>query len=387
MSDPGEPSGYNKDNPFQATLTENRILNGEGSAKDTRHLVINLAGSGLRYDTGDSIGVYPTNEPEKVQALLDVCGFTGEETVSLPKTEGGVRLSDALARKLSLAQPGRKFLDFLLTKATDEEQRSRLEELVAKENAATTRVYLENLEYLDLLEEFSSARPDAQELADQMRRLNPRLYSIASSYLAFPQEVHLTVAPVRYTTNGRDRRGVCSTFLADRIALNDQTFPIFVSSSHFGLTEDPACDIIMVGPGTGIAPFRAFLQEREKTGATGRNWLFFGDQHEATDYLYQEEFEGYLKSGLLHRIDLAWSRDQDFKIYVQDRIRENAAEIWSWLSGGACFYVCGDAKRMAKDVDTALRNIMVQEGKMTAEEAVQALKLMRREKRYLRDVY
>lgn len=387
MSDTGEPSGYNKDNPFQATLTENRILNGEGSAKDTRHLVINLAGSGLRYDTGDSIGVYPTNEPEKVQAILKLCGFTGEETVSLPRTEGAVRLSDALACKLSLAQPSKKFLEFLRTKATDENERSRLETLVAKENAVSTREYLADREYLDLLEEFPSARPDPQELADQMRRLNPRLYSIASSCLAHPEEVHLTVAPVRYTTNGRERRGVCSTFLADRVALNDQKYPVFVSKSHFGLTEDPACDIIMVGPGTGIAPFRAFLQEREKTGATGRNWLFFGDQHGDSDYLYQEEFEGYLESGLLNRIDLAWSRDQDYKIYVQDRIRENAAEIWSWLQGGACFYVCGDAKRMAKDVDTALRDIMVQEGKMSEEEAVAAVKLMRKEKRYLRDVY
>lgn len=387
MSDIGEPSGYNKDNPFQATLTENRILNGEGSAKDTRHLVINLAGSGLRYDTGDSIGVYPTNEPEKVQAILDICGFTGEETVSLPKTEGAVRLSDALACKLSLAQPSKKILEFLRTKTTDEDERSRLEALVAKENTVTTREYLAEREYHDLLEEFPSVRPDPQELVDQMRRLNPRLYSIASSCLANPEEVHLTVAPVRYTTNERERRGVCSTFLADRVNLDDQKCPVFVSKSHFGLTEDPACDIIMVGPGTGIAPFRAFLQEREKTGATGRNWLFFGDQHGDSDYLYQEEFEGYLESGLLTRIDLAWSRDQDFKIYVQDRIRENAAEIWSWLQGGACFYVCGDAKRMAKDVDTALRDIMVQEGKMSEEEAVAALKLMRKEKRYLRDVY
>ncbi len=387
MSDSGEPSGYNKDNPFQATLTENRILNGEGSAKDTRHLVVNLAGSGIRYDTGDSLGVYPTNESEKVQAILDQCGFTGEEPVGLPKVEGETRLVDALACKLSLAQPSRKFLGFLLTKVTDPDERSQLEALTDKENAVSTREYLENHEYLDLLEIFPSARLSPQELVEQMRRLNPRLYSIASSSLAHPEEIHLTVAPVRYTTNGRERRGVCSTFLADRIGLNDGKCPVFVSPSHFGLTEDAACDIIMVGPGTGIAPFRAFLQEREKAGATGRNWLFFGDQHEASDYLYQEEFEGYLERGVLDRIDLAWSRDQDFKIYVQDRIRENAAEIWAWLSGGACFYVCGDAKRMAKDVDAALRDIMVGEGKMSEEEAVKALKLMRREKRYLRDVY
>jgi len=382
-----ESAVYNKDNPFPAVIAENRILNQQGSNKDTRHLVVDISGSGIRYGVGDSLGVFATNEEEKVNAILACCGFIGDEMVTLPKVDGKVRIADALSSRLTLSQPVKKILDFLLAKVTDEKERGHLESLIAPENREEMKEYLLNREYLDILEEHSSARFGPQELVDQMRRLNPRLYSIASSSLVFPDEVHLTLAPVRYTTNNRERRGVCSTFLSDRVELNSTRVPVFISPSHFGLPEDGDTDIIMVGPGTGVAPFRAFLQEREKTGAKGRNWLFFGDRNEATDYLYGDEFKAWLSSGLLHRVDLAFSRDQDYKIYVQDRIRERAAELWAWIRGGASFYVCGDAKRMAKDVDTALRDLMMKEGGLSEVEVADTIKTMKKERRYQRDVY
>ena len=215
----------------------------------------------------------------------------------------------------------------------------------------------------------------------------PRLYSIASSPKVYPSEIHLTVAVVRYQTNGRDRVGVCSTFLAERALVGITPAPVFVSHSHFGPPEDGAKDCIMIGPGTGIAPFRAFVQDRVASGAKGRNWLFFGDQHRATDFLYEDEWQQCLAQGSLARLDTAFSRDQVLKVYVQDRMRESAAELWAWLQAGAYFYVCGDAKRMAKDVDTALHDIVMQQGGMAPEQAAEYVKQMKKEKRYQRDVY
>jgi len=226
-----------------------------------------------------------------------------------------------------------------------------------------------------------------QEFVDLLRRLMPRLYSIASSPRLHPGQVHLTVAPVRYESNGRRRYGVCSTFLADRVIRRKTPIPVFVAESHFGLPADLGRDIIMVGPGTGVAPFRAFVQERIATKATGRNWLFFGDQHQATDYLYGDEWKRYLAEGKMARVDLAFSRDQAQKIYVQDRIRENAVELWDWLKGGAHFYVCGDAHRMAKDVDAALHQVVREQGGMDADQAVAFVKQLKKDQRYQRDVY
>ena len=248
-------------------------------------------------------------------------------------------------------------------------------------------IFLEQREYIDLIEEFPGVKLGAQELVDHLRRLMPRLYSIASSPVLHPSQVHLTVAPVRYESNGRRRYGVCSTFLADRVTRRKTSIPVFVAESHFGLPEDSTKDIIMVGPGTGVAPFRAFTQERVATQATGRNWLFFGDQHEATDYLYAEEWKNLLTAGKLARVDLAFSRDQARKVYVQDRMREAAAELWSWIKGGAYFYVCGDAHRMAKDVDLALHQIISEQGGLDVAQAAEYVKLMKKEKRYQRDVY
>jgi sulfite reductase (NADPH) flavoprotein alpha-component len=238
-----------------------------------------------------------------------------------------------------------------------------------------------------LLAEFPSAKLTPQEFTDHLRRLMPRLYSIASSPKLYPAEVHLTVATVRYTTNHRERVGVCSTFLADRVHAGATPVPVFVSNSHFGVPDDGARDMIMVGPGTGIAPFRAFLQERVATAAKGRHWVFFGEQHRATDYIYEEEWAAWLAQGQLTRIDTAFSRDQIVKVYVQDRMRENAAELWNWIQNGANFYVCGDAKRMAKDVDQTLHDIIAGQGRMDVAAAADYVKQMKKDKRYQRDVY
>ena len=333
-----ELQSYGKSNPFPATLKTNRLLNGPGSAKETRHFEIALEGSGLDYEVGDALGVVPANCPEFVEEILQAAGLDGEEAVKTPGgTEKPLRL--ALIQDFDL----RSFLEKPPSKATG-----------------------------------------PRELVDGLRRLQSRLYSISSSPKAHPGEVHLTVAIVRYELDGRARKGVCSTFLADRASGN---VPVFIHKSpHFKLPQDPATPVIMVGPGTGVAPFRAFLEERRATGATGRNWLFFGDQHAATDFLYREELEAMKTDGLLTRLDLAFSRDQAEKIYVQDRMCESAAELWTWLNEGASFYVCGDAKRMARDVDAALHAVAERGGRST-EEAAEFVKQLRSEKRYLRDVY
>jgi len=389
MSTVAAPALHTKDNPFPARLTENRLLNKGGSAKDTRHYVVDIAGSDLHYKVGDSLGIFPTNSPDDVAALLRRLGATGEEPVSpaMLRLAAPIPLREALTSRLALAGPTRKILDTLAARTTDAGEQARLAALLAPEAKEQLTAYLEQHEYADLLAEFPHAVLTPQELVDHMRKLMPRLYSIASSPKLYPQEVHLTVATVRYTTNGRARGGVCTTFLADRVTVGETPVPVFVSDSHFGVPEDGSRDIIMIGPGTGIAPFRAFLQERVATKATGRNWLFFGDQHRASDYLYEEEWTKWQAEGALARVDLAFSRDQAQKVYVQDRMREAAAELWAWLQAGANFYVCGDAKRMAKDVDAALHEVIAQQGGMEPAAAADYVKQMKKDKRYQRDVY
>jgi sulfite reductase (NADPH) flavoprotein alpha-component len=381
MSDPVETSAYNKDNPFPGLVVDNRVLNGPGSAKETRHIVVSIAGSGLHYKAGDSLGVFPTNRPSEVEALLAALGATGDEPVMLPKATAPFPLREALASKLALAGPTRRIVETLFAKATHLPEKSKLEGLLAPESKELLATWLDEREFIDLLAEFPSARLTPQELVDHMRKLMPRLYSIASSPRVHPQEIHLTVAIVRYETNGRDRVGVATTFLADRVTVGATPTPVFVSHSHFGPPEDGSKDAIMVGPGTGIAPFRAFLQDRGASGAKGRNWIFFGDQKRATDFLYEEDWVRWSKDGILTRIDTAFSRDQ------LDRMRENAAELWTWIKGGGYFFVCGDAKRMAKDVDVALHDVIAGQGGMTPAEAADYVKLMKKEKRYQRDVY
>jgi sulfite reductase (NADPH) flavoprotein alpha-component len=390
MSAPEATTAFSKDNPFPAKIVENRLLSRPGSAKETRHLVVEIEGSGLSYKVGDSLGIFASNRPTEVAELIERLGASGDEPVSpaMLKLAEPISLREALSSRLALASPTSKILNTLLARTTDAGEKARLEELLKPEAKEQLKTYLDEREFIDVLSEFPHAKVTPQEFVDHLRKLMPRLYSIASSPKLHPSQVHLTVAIVRYHTNGRDRVGVCSTFMADRVQVNATPVPTFVSHSHFGLAEDHAAkDVIMVGPGTGIAPFRAFVQERVAVGATGRNWVFFGDQKKATDFLYEEEWTDYLAKGQVARLDLAWSRDQETKVYVQDKMRANAAELWSWLQGGAAFYVCGDAKRMAKDVDVALHEIVSQQGNMTPEQAADYVKQLKKDKRYQRDVY
>ncbi|MDX2111713.1 MAG: sulfite reductase subunit alpha [Verrucomicrobiota bacterium] len=388
MSTTASHQPYDLNNPFLATLREYRLLNHAESEKETSHIVIDISGSGLSYNCGDSLGVYSTNRIEDVNHVLTALGASGEELVTLPKKDAPLTLRDALTSHLYfLAGPTKKLLTALKDKAFTPAEKARLEQLLDAEHAEATEKYFSVRHFADILEDFPGSRLTPQEFVAQCRRLSPRLYSIASSPTRYPQEVHLTVAAVRYQTLNRDRVGVASTWLSDRVPPFEAIVPVFVASSHFRLPANPDTDIIMVGPGTGVAPFRSFLQEREETKATGRNWLFFGAQRARMDYLYEEEFESMRASGHLTHLSLAWSRDQAKKVYVQDRMRENAAELWSWIKNGACFYVCGDKERMAKDVDAALHDIIATQGGMSPEAAVDFVKQLKKDKRYQRDVY
>lgn len=387
MPDPAATPVYSKDNPFPARILENRLLSGPGSNKETRHLVVDLAGSGLAYRPGESLGVFPSNRPLEVERLLERLGAGGCEPVVVPRTEAAVPLREALGSKLALAGPTRRFVETLAARSSDPAEKADLSGLLAPESKERLEAWLAEREYIDLLEEFPGARLGPQDFVSHLRRLVPRLYSVASSQRVHPAEAHLTVAVVRYATNGRERVGVCSTFLADRAETGGTPVPVFVSHSNFGLPEDGSRDLIMVGPGTGIAPFRAFVQDRAATGARGRNWVFYGDQKRACDFLYEEDWSRWLREGSVARFDTAFSRDQEKKVYVQDRMREHAAELWAWIRGGACFYVCGDANRMPKDVDGALHEIIGQQGGLTPTQVIDYIKVMKKEKRYQRDIY
>lgn len=376
-------SVYSRKNPFPARLSVNRPLSTGESEKDTRHYEIDLTGSGLVYECGDSIGLIPRNCPELVEELIQALGATGDEMVpgadKAPKA-----LRAALLEDYGITQPSKNFVAALAEKAGD--SAPLLNELLDPIRKNDLEEYLWGLEYIDLLRQHPSVKFTPEEFAKFLRKLLPRLYSIASSQKLNENSVHLTVATVRYDSHGRPRKGVASTFLAERC--EDASFYVFVHPAKgFRLPEDPATDIVMVGPGTGVAPFRAFLQERKITGATGRNWLFFGEQREKCDFLYQDEFEALQKEGVLTKFHTAFSRDQGQKVYVQHRMLENASQIWQWLEGGAHFYVCGDAMRMAKDVDVALHEIVAKEGGKTPEEAAQYVETLKTEKRYKRDVY
>lgn len=378
---------YDKTNPFPACLVDRRRLTAPGGQKETLHFSVSLKGSGLTYTCGDSLGVFPTNNPAAVDALLKAARLTGAESVLIPKDTAPISLREALSRRLALNGPTYKFVQLLESRATDAVQKAELAARVAEADPEAKKAWLADREFVDLLEEFPSAPVTAQELAENLRRLMPRLYSISSSPAKYPDEIHLTVAVVRYETNGRRREGVCSTYLADRARMEQPDLPVFVANSHFGLPADDNAPVIMVGPGTGVAPFRSFVMDRATRGAKGRNWLFFGDQRRSSDFLYEAEWDGWLKSGALTRLDLAFSRDQAQKVYVQDRMRESAAELWKWLQEGAYFYVCGDAKRMAKDVDLALHEIIAQQGGMAPEAAAEYVKALKKADRYQRDVY
>ncbi|MGA0849064.1 MAG: sulfite reductase subunit alpha, partial [Chthoniobacterales bacterium] len=354
-------STYSRKNPFPARLTKTRRLTAPGSGKETLHFEVSLAGSGLAYEVGDSLGVFPANDPAEVDAVLAAAGLTGDEAVE----SAGTNLREVLTRQVTLREPSRQLLAAILEKCPEA---TELAELIDPEAKSVMDDWIDGREVVDILQAYPQARFTADELVKVLRKLQPRLYSIASSPKAFPEDIHLTVAIVRYELHGRRRQGVCSTYLADRV--EGGTMPVFIhSAKHFRQPEDGAVPVIMVGPGTGIAPFRAFLQEREAIGATGKTWLFFGDRNRSTDFLYEDEIEAWREKGVLHRLDTAFSRDQAEKVYVQHRMMENASELWQWLEEGGYFYVCGDASRMAKDVDDALHRIVEEAGGKSKEEA------------------
>ena len=378
-------SGYSRKNPFPATLAINRKLTGDGSNKDTRHFEINLSGSGLAYEVGDSLGVFPKNDIELVEGILKNQGFTGDEQVTNPDGKT-VSLREALTKDFIISEPAKQLLQVLPEKDSSS---AFLTDLLDPGSKSHLDDYLWGRDVLDLLEEFTAAKFTPEELVKVLRKLQPRLYSIASSQKAVGESVHLTVAVVQYQPERSSHlhRGVCSTFLAERAEGNGKV-PVFVhTAKHFRIPENPDTPTIMVGPGTGIAPFRAFLQERKELGAKGKNWLFFGEQQAASDYFYREEFEGWQSEGVLTKFVTAFSRDQDHKIYVQHRMLESAAELFDWLENGAIFYVCGDAARMAKDVDTALHQIVEKVGSKSTEQAKEHVDALKKEKRYRKDVY
>ena len=373
---------YTRANPFPARLITNRKLNAPGSAKDTRHFEISLEGSGLSYEVGDALGVMPQNCPALVDEVICALGCDGEEGVTEPSGKE-TSLRSALLRCFQITKPGSSFLQSVAEKAGDAELKSLLEPACK----ADLEKFLFGREVIDLLLRCPTAKFAAKEFVGLLPKLQPRLYSISSSPKAHPGEVHLTVAAVRYESHGRVRKGICSTFLADRVDA-DTPVPVFVQVSHgFRLPADTSKPVIMIGPGTGIAPFRAFLEERRSTAATGKNWLFFGDQQKKCDFLYQEQLEGMLAEGSLTRLYLAFSRDQAEKIYVQTRMIEQGAELWRWLEDGAHLYVCGDAKRMAKDVDAALHEVIHKVGGKSVDDAKAYVAKLKSDKRYQRDVY
>jgi sulfite reductase (NADPH) flavoprotein alpha-component len=377
-------SAFNRKNPCLARLKVSQKLSKEGSPKDTRHYEIDLRGSGMTYEPGDSLAVLPTNDLALVEEVLKALGATGDESVTdLDKAPSTLR--QALISSCAITIPDKKLLQAIADKVGATE----LAELVVPENKEALNAYLYGREVIDLLLAYPQAKFEAQEFVNTQKKLQIRLYSISSSLAANPDSVHLTVATVRYNSHGRNRLGVASTFLAERVELNETIIPTFINLGKGFRLPAPEEDVpvIMCGPGTGIAPFRSFLQHRKATNAKGKSWLFFGEISAATDFFYEDEFNAYLADGTLTKLTTAFSRDQAAKIYVQNRMVEEAAEFWQWLEAGAIFYVCGDASRMAVDVDKALHTIIQTAGGKSEEEAAAYVAALKEAKRYRRDVY
>ncbi|WP_105630950.1 NADPH-dependent assimilatory sulfite reductase flavoprotein subunit [Cronobacter dublinensis] len=369
---------YTKEAPLTATLSVNQKITGRHSQKDVRHIEIDLGDAGLRYQPGDALGVWYQNDPALVQELLELLWLKGDETVTVDgKT---LTLSEALQWHFELTVNTAAIVENYATLTRSE----TLLPLVG--DKAKLQHYAASTPIVDMVR-FAPAQLEAGQLIGLLRPLTPRLYSIASSQAEVENEVHITVGVVRFEIEGRARAGGASSYLADRLEEEGEVRVFIEHNDNFRLPAAPETPVIMIGPGTGIAPFRAFMQQREADGATGKNWLFFGNPHFTEDFLYQVEWQRYVKEGLLNRIDLAWSRDQDHKIYVQDKIREQGAELWRWIQEGAHIYVCGDANRMAKDVEQALLEVIAAYGEMDAEAADEYLSELRVERRYQRDVY
>jgi sulfite reductase (NADPH) flavoprotein alpha-component len=372
-----EKSGWGRKNPYLSTMLDNHVVSGAKSAKEIRHIAFDLGNSGMTYEAGDALGVMPVNAPDLVQAWLDRLGAGAETDIS------GQQLGDLLTTGLEIMAPSRDLIRAIEPLAKNDE----LSHIVGNGEKEALEHYLWSKDALDLLNLNPELALDPAQVISWLKPLQHRAYSISSSSKAHPGEVHLTVAAVRWMYENRPHRGVCSTFLADHVP-EGASAGIFMSpNKSFRVPEDDSVPMIMVGPGTGVAPFRAFLEERRERGASGVNWLFFGDQHRASDFIYEDEISAFSASGLLTRLDLAFSRDQAEKVYVQHRMVENGKDLFAQLEEGGYFYVCGDATRMARDVDGALHHIIETLGGMSSEAAIEYVNRLKRDKRYLRDVY
>ncbi|MFV8830258.1 assimilatory sulfite reductase (NADPH) flavoprotein subunit [Alkalihalobacterium sp. APHAB7] len=378
-----DTTAYNRTNPFEAEVLENLNLNGRGSNKETRHLEISLEGSGLTYEPGDSLGIYPENDQELVELLLKEIKFDPNESVTVNKQGTTRSLKEALSTQFEITVVTKPLLEQIAKLSTNNE----LHELILPGSEVKLKEYIKGRDLLDVVRDYGPWGTSAQEFVAVLRKMPPRLYSIASSLSANPDEVHLTIGAVRYEAHGRERKGVCSILCAERLQPGDN-LPIFIQNNqNFKLPENPDTPIIMVGPGTGVAPFRAFMQEREEIAAEGKSWMFFGDQHFVTDFLYQTEWQKWLNDGVLTKMDVAFSRDTEEKVYVQHRMLENSKELFEWVQEGAVVYICGDEKHMAHDVHNTLLAIIEKEGNLSRKEAEAYLANMQQQKRYQRDVY
>ncbi|WP_438491576.1 assimilatory sulfite reductase (NADPH) flavoprotein subunit [Paenibacillus sp. IHBB 3054] len=376
-------SAYSRNHPFHAEVLENLNLNGRGSDRETRHLELSLAGSNLSFEPGDSLGVYPENHPQLVADIIAAMGWNSNESVPLNKKGEEGTLREALLRHYEITVLTKP----LLEQAAQLTASAGLHALLAPDHQQELKAYIQGRDLLDLVQDFAPWEVPARSFVTILRKLPARLYSIASSYNANPDEVHFTVRAVRYESHGRDRYGVCSVHCAERVQPGD-TLPIYIQNNpNFKLPANSEVPVIMIGPGTGVAPFRSFLEEREEQGASGRTWLFYGDRHFVTDFLYQTDWQRMLKDGVLNKLDVAFSRDTEEKVYVQHRILEQSRELYAWLQEGAHVYVCGDEKHMAHDVHSALVTVIQRESGLSPEEAAAYLERMQQEQRYQRDVY
>jgi len=378
---------YDKHHPFIASIDDRFTLCGSCSTKDTQHVILNIKNSGIQYSVGDSVAVFPVNDPALVERTMRALKADGTELI-LDKHSGmTLSLQEFISQKANISDIPRKFLIALAEAETNSEKKNHLEFLLHEENKQVLREYLLHRELWDLLEEYPTALLSLTQLGELLQPLLPRFYSIASSPVVFPDQIHLTVAYLQYETNQIVRKGVCTHYLCHLAPKGQNVVPIYIQPNHgFTLPVNSEVPIIMIGPGTGIAPFRAFMQERMAKGGTGKNWLFFGERTKSGEFFYKDEWDVWMKQGAL-RLDTAFSRDQEYKIYVQDMMWQHGAELFTWLEGGAILYVCGDANHMAKDVDATLHRIVETHGNMDNVAARQYVKKMRQQKRYLRDVY
>lgn len=374
-------SMYSKTNPFLATIKERSSLCKPGSKKNTQHLVLDLKGSGITYNVGDSIAIFPQNDPRLVQKTLNSMKASGFEKIIDKRTQKTWVLRDFLTNQANITEIHHKIVAEISLRYHQQEKREVLEK------NKNDKQFLETHQLWDILDEHPDIQIPPQELCDLLLPLLPRFYSISSSCQSVGEEIHITVALLRYETNGHERLGVCTNYLCHLATLNTPTVPIYIQPHRgFTLPEQHNTPIIMIGPGTGVAPFRAFMQEREAKNASGKNWLFFGEWNHSTDFFYEDFWKGLAAQDKL-RIETAFSRDQAHKIYVQHRMLEHGKELYRWIDEGAHLYVCGDAKRMAKDVEGTLLQIIKKHGDHDEQASKQYLKRLRTEKRYLRDVY